>query len=105
MSGGRPRTLEWTEAQDALMLSMRNAGHTWLAIARALGRPHTTVRRRAMATGIYKLDNDDAPPIAELTPDQHETEAREQWQPYRAGHPITWGLINAGLSLEGAPYG
>lgn len=40
------RKQAWTAAQDAAIISMRNAGMTWPSIAREVGRSPYAIRRR-----------------------------------------------------------
>ncbi|SPO00676.1 uncharacterized protein DNG_03424 [Cephalotrichum gorgonifer] len=40
------RANRWTDSQDALLLSMKEGGETWMAIATALGRGKRDVQRR-----------------------------------------------------------
>lgn len=82
----------WTEANDTKLRRLRAEGNTWDTIAGALGLSRWTVIERGRKLGVRK-------PPPEVKP--RTDLARE---PLPAGHPESWGLLNAGTSLEGAAY-
>lgn len=50
MAGSRPRT--WSEAEDARLLELHSLGRTSSAVADAMGKSPSAVRRRAKALGL-----------------------------------------------------
>jgi hypothetical protein len=86
--------VRWSPELDERLRMLRSGGMTWDRIADAMGLGRNTVLERGRKIGA-KRSVSPAPCI-------HE-EARDR--PARqAGHPLTWGLINAGTVLEGEPY-
>jgi hypothetical protein len=79
---------------DAKLRTLRGGGMTWDAIAAFMGLSRNTVLERGRKIGARRFIQ--ALPNAVV-------EARDR--PARqAGHPLTWGLINAGTVLEGETY-
>jgi hypothetical protein len=79
---------------DEKLRALRSGGMTWDRIAIAMGLGRNTVLERGRKIGAKRK--------VPSTPCAQE-EARDR--PARqAGHPLTWGLINAGTILEGEPY-
>lgn len=84
----------WTQELDERLLQLRLYGLTWDAIAEAMCLGRNTVLERGRKIGARRPP---APrPVA-------AEEARDR-PPRQAGHPITWGLLNAGTVLEGEAY-
>jgi hypothetical protein len=84
----------WTPALDRRLLTLREAGVTWPAVAQAMGLGRNTVIERGRRLGARKL----SPQLAVVT-----VEALDR-PPRPAGHPDSWDLITAGTVLEGAAY-
>ena len=87
------KKMQWTEAQDLTIRRMRIEGASWDAISAALGVSRYTAIERGRRIGARR-------PPPEAVP-QPEDPRRE---PLPAGHPRSWGAINAGTLLEGTPY-
>jgi hypothetical protein len=84
----------WTPELDERLLQLRLYGLTWDAIASAMRLGRNTVLERGRKIGARRPPAP-RPAVAE--------EARDR-PPRQAGHPITWGLLNAGTVLEGEAY-
>lgn len=84
----------WTPDMDRRLMSLREAGRTWNETALDMGLGRNTVLERGRKIGARKLGA--VRPVA-VTEDA-DRRARPP------GHPETWGLINTGTVLEGAPY-
>ncbi len=90
-----PPAITWTDDADALIRDLRTAGHSWDAIARALGTARWTAIERAKTLGIHlPLPH---PPRAARAPGSGR-------EPLPAGHPVTWGALVDGTLLAGAAY-
>jgi len=87
-----PLKLLWTEASDARLRRLRAEGETWDAIAAALGVSRWTVIERGRRVGARK------------PPPEHRPTIDLAREPFPAGHPVSWGALNEGTVLEGAPY-
>jgi hypothetical protein len=84
----------WTKTLDERLRTLREAPMTWDRVAVEMGLGRNTVLERARKIGARTKRR--AVPAA-------EEEARDR--PARpAGHPQTWGMINAGTVLEGVSY-
>ena len=83
----------WTEAEDTQLRRLRREGATWNEISAVLHLTRWTVIERGRRIGAPRPPPDFVPPP--------EDPMRE---PLPAGHPRTWGAINAGTVLEGTPY-
>lgn len=93
-----PRQIIWTESADHHLARMRNAGTSLRAMAAAFGLSRSAVTERSRRLGLVIPSrpiaiNRPTPPKSDLTRD-----------PLPAGHELSWGLINQGTCLEGAPY-
>jgi hypothetical protein len=75
---------------------MRWAGWSWNEIGSAIGVSRFTVIERGRRLNAARAPDDPTSPVA--LRDDGATSA------LRAGHPITWGAITAGTTLDGAPY-
>lgn len=93
-----PKSLQWTPVADQRLLKYRQDGESMRSIARAFGLSRTTVTDRARALGLEIP----AKPRAADKPAVVMTD--HQRDPLPPGHPISWGLLIAGTSLEGNPY-
>lgn len=93
-----PVKIDWTLAEDAMLLRLRANKVTWDDIADLVGHARNTCIERARSLGELKRGV-----ILEPMP---ETPAlsRGPAQPKPAGHPETWTVINAGTVLAGEPY-
>lgn len=84
----------WTTELDGRLRELRAGGMTWDGIAAAMGLGRNTVLERGRKIGARRV---------RAVPCFAAEEARDR--PARqAGHPLTWGLINAGTVLEGEAY-
>lgn len=94
------RRIIWTPQADARLARMRNEGASIRALAAAFGLSRSTVAERAGRIGLALPDK------AASQPQQTDTESAPDpaRDPLPAGHPISWGLITNGTSLEGTPY-
>jgi hypothetical protein len=90
-----PKRIEWTGARDQTIKRMRNERASWDVIAAAVG-----VCRWAAIERGRQLFVRLRPPVADA---QDDGDRRRDCFP--AGHPVTWGAITKGTSLEGAAYG
>jgi len=90
-----PPAIRWTEQSDTLIRDLRDRGHSWDAIATALGTSRWTAIERAKLLGAHLPLP--APPRAPRAPDLGR-------EPLPAGHPLTWGALVAGTLLDGAAY-
>lgn len=88
-----PVKLIWTDAQDTQIRRLRAEGASWDTIAAVLGVTRWTAIERGRSIGARH-------PPREFVP-RPEDPARD---PLPAGHPRTWGAMNIGTVLEGAPY-
>jgi hypothetical protein len=88
-----PKKLTWTNAQDAQIRRLRTEGASWDTIAAILGLARWTVIERGRRIKALR------PPLGFVPPP--EDLARD---PLPAGHPRSWGAINAGTVLNDAPY-
>lgn len=92
------RRITWTSQADARLTHLHASGASIRALARAFGLGRQAVSERAMRLGIITKQ-----PLVERKPPliQNDDATRD---PLPAGHFISWGLLIAGTSLEGAPY-
>jgi hypothetical protein len=88
-----PRKFVWTNAQDAQIRRLRVEGGSWDSIAAILGLTRWTVIERGRRIGAQR------PPREFVLPP--DDPARD---PLPAGHPRSWGVINAGTVLQDEPY-
>ncbi len=88
-----PAAIDWTH-RDALLVWLRREKAGWEEISRQLGLPVSSCMDRARLIGARS-------PLTVITAVDDTSDAR---QPLPPGHPITWGLLTRGTSLEGAPY-
>jgi len=79
---------------DGRLRMLRSGGMTWDGIAEAMGLGRNTVLERGRKIGARRL----VQPVPCLSEEARDRPARQ------AGHPLTWGLLNAGTVLEGEPY-
>jgi hypothetical protein len=88
-----PVKLRWTDAQDTRIRQLRGEGETWDAIADLLRLTRSAVIERGRRIGAR-------PPPPEFVgpPDDPDR------GPLPAGHPRTWGAMNAGTVLADEPY-
>ena len=90
---------EWTEAEDATILTMLAAGESWQTLADALGVWKQSVQdhaRRRLGVDVTRRKV-----LAVPTP------SARPWGTYDAlpaGHPTTWDAITAGTLLEGTGW-
>jgi hypothetical protein len=89
--------LTWTAQADQRLAKMREQGASLRCMARAFGLSRSVVTARARAIGL------EIPTKPELLP-RPAYELSDNRDPLPAGHPISWGLITQGTSLEGNPY-
>lgn len=89
-----PQKRGWTEAEDAVIRSMRAAGCTWQAIGDYLDLPRNTVLDRGRRLNAAAPEPAPKPP----------PEACRPACPLPAGHPWSWRLLTAGTLLDGVPY-
>ena len=87
---------DWTAERNRTVLEMRRAGATWDTVAEAIGVGRNAVIDHARRLGVAKRN------AAASTPAPVREAIDRPARP--SGHPDTWGLINAGTVLEGAPY-
>ncbi len=88
-----PVKFNWTHAQDTRIRRLRGEGATWDAIAASLGLGRWTVIERGRRIGAR-------PPPPEFVPPPDDPNR----DPLPAGHPRTWGVMNAGTVLADEPY-
>jgi hypothetical protein len=88
-----PVKLLWTNAQDTRIRQMRSEGAFWDVIAEALHLGRSTIIERGRRIGAR------APPPEFIPPPEDP-----QRDPLPAGHPRTWGAMNAGTVLADTPY-
>ena len=88
-----PKKFVWTGAQDTQIKRLRVEGASWDSISAILGLTRWTVIERGRRIGAQRSPN-------QLVP-LPEDPARE---PLPAGHPRSWGVINAGTVLADEPY-
>ena len=88
-----PLKLRWTNAQDTRIRQLRAEGATWDAIAAALCLTRSAVIERGRRIGAR-------PPPPEFVAEPEDPHRG----PLPAGHPRTWGVLNAGTVLAGEPY-
>jgi hypothetical protein len=86
--------VKWTAELDGRLRELRSGGMTWDGIAAAMALGRNTVLERGRKIGARRIRK--APCCALEEP--RDRPARQ------AGHPLTWGLINAGTVLEGEAY-
>lgn len=92
------RKIIWTPQADARLTQLHISGISIRALARAFGLGRQAVSERAARLGITaRLQL----PQRKPAPMPNDDATRD---PLPAGHPISWGLLVAGTSLEGAPY-
>jgi hypothetical protein len=88
-----PLKFLWTNAQDTRIRQLRSEGATWDKIADELRLARSAVIERGRRIGARP------PPPEFVTPLDDPDRG-----PLPAGHPRTWGAINAGTVLADAPY-
>lgn len=95
-----PTKRPWTQAQDETIRRTRRDGATWDAIATALGTSRNAVIERGRRIGARRAPPPPADPAADAQAALRDP-AREPMPP---GHPVAWGAITAGTSLDGHAY-
>jgi hypothetical protein len=94
------RSIEWTLEMNATLQRLRDAGRTWLEIGVEMGMSQETVKNHAAAIGMDTRRLNQIPaPIAQGERVQHITR-----EPLPPGHPVSWGILNAGTTLDGSSY-
>lgn len=88
-----PQKRLWTSAQDARIRRLRAEGATWEAIAEDLGLTRWIVIERGRRIKA-RLPPPEFVPVL-------DSPGRD---PLPAGHPRTWGAMNAGTALANTPY-
>lgn len=88
-----PQKRLWTSAQDARIKRLRAEGANWDTIADDLGLTRWAVIERGRRIGARLPPPDFVPMLDEPGRD-----------PLPAGHPRTWGAMNASTSLANEPY-
>jgi hypothetical protein len=91
------RNVTWTNQADARLVRLRGEGASIRNLATAFGLSRSAIAVRAGRLGLA-LPSKPAPP-AKTGPAPDLTR-----DPLPAGHPISWDLLTAGTSLEGAAY-
>ena len=91
------RRINWTNQADARLAHLHGEGVSIRMLATAFGLSRTAIAVRAGRLGLAFPTRLPVPAKAAPAPDL----ARD---PLPAGHPISWGLITAGTSLEGCAY-
>lgn len=92
------KAIDWTPEMDAMILRMRRHATTWTRIAADLDVSEQAVKTHAhQALGVPMRKAAPPPPAANML----DHSARE---PLPAGHPISWGILNANTTLAGAHY-
>jgi hypothetical protein len=86
--------VKWTPDLDAQLRDLRSGGTTWDGIAAAMGLGRNTVLERGRKIGARRIRKVSCSAV-------EEAKDRPSRQ---AGHPLTWGLLNAGTVLEGEAY-
>ena len=89
----RPR-LAWLPEHDAAIREMRANHKTWDEVAVVLG-----VSRFSAIEHSRKIGR-----IPVWTPPRKARPPDDDRKPLPPGHPLSWDLINKGLSIEGIPY-
>lgn len=92
------RRITWTPEVDARLTQLHASGASVRALARAFGLGRQAVSERATRLGIYTK-----PTLPQRKPTSVSSDDATR-DPLPAGHPISWGLLTAGTSLDGAPY-
>lgn len=87
-----PKAIEWTDAQDSTIRTMRAERASWDAIAAALRLSRYTVIERGRDIGAVMAEREAQP----VTDDSRI--------PLPAGHSVSWGAINAATCLAGMAY-
>ncbi len=88
-----PKAIPWTADMDAQLTELRSGGASMESIAKIMRKARHTIRDRCYLLNIR-------PPPAE----QPMTQVNFS-DPLPAGHPVSWGAITRGPSLEGVPFG
>lgn len=98
-----PAKFNWTYDQDERIRSLIPGGRiTFANLAREWNMARWTVRERARTLGVDVEAFFVPPQNRVMPPDVPPPTYRE---PLPAGHPVPWGAITAGTSLDGAGYG
>jgi hypothetical protein len=90
-----PRRIEWTPAEDAMIIRMRSEGQSWDAIRALVHHDYWTLVERGRHIGAR------APVITVTIEPEHEDQRRGCLP---AGHPISWGAITRDTMLAGSAY-
>lgn len=96
---------KWTPHQDSQIVLMRQAGESWGVIAKVLCQSRDSVLSRGRRLGLMRPAEEVqlAHAIAKMLPGDAAPDPSRD--PYPAGHPIPWGIINTGLVLlADVPY-
>ena len=83
----------WTEGQDAQIRRLRTEGASWDVIALLLRLTRGIIIERARHLNVER-------PPANAAASMDESDRA----PLPAGHAESWGAINRGTVLEGAPF-
>ena len=82
----------WTDALDRKLIELRWQGMTWADMAVAMGLGRNTVLERGRRLGARRR------PVVREVPEDADRPALP------AGHPISWGILNAGLKTQLGPF-
>jgi hypothetical protein len=91
------RRVTWTNLADDRLACLRGDGASIRTLATTFGLSRSTIAMRAVRLGLVLPTKLAAPAKTDPAPDPTR-------DPLPAGHPISWGLLTAGTSLEGAAY-
>jgi hypothetical protein len=91
------RKVFWTNQAEARLVRLRGEGASIRALATAFGLSRSAIAVRAGRLGLALPSKPAVPAKTSPAPDPTR-------DPLPAGHPISWGLLTAGTSLEGAAY-
>ena len=85
--------IDWS-AIVPIIQQMRDDGKTWMQIGEVVGVNGKYLPNAARLHGVTEPARQDVP----------AEPGRPDGAPLPAGHPLSWSLINRGLSIEGAPF-
>lgn len=97
------RCLNWTPQADARLSRLALEGASIRALASAFGVGRQAAQQRAQKLGVLGATQRTPPGRHTRSMLAHDLADLTRGS-LPAGHDLTWGLINRGTCLEGAPY-
>ncbi len=94
----------WTSGADTRLTGLYAEGLSLRGIAKAMCLSRNAVVERATRLGVHNCVPMAERKVSSVQVTEHLGAENPERDPLPAGHPISWGLLTAGTSLEGTLY-